>query len=231
MTTSKERLMAAIHRGKPDRLPVSVHQWQEYHLKYYLNGIDALSAFKKFGLDAKICITDSRTTLLGKKLEDQNNTDKWIDEVKVVNNEPHKVVIKHIIHTPKDNLSYTIEENEKTTWIIEKPIKRFEDVELIKYMPVPKLDKKEVSKAYDFVGDSGILGGCIWGDQAGCWQRACIYYGIEEMIYTAIDNPDWVHCFLNILLEKKLQYIYESLNGTKFDLVETDGGDASSTVI
>ena len=50
----KERLMTALHKGKPDRLPISVHQWQAYHLKYYLNGISALEAFQKFGMDAQI---------------------------------------------------------------------------------------------------------------------------------------------------------------------------------
>jgi hypothetical protein len=51
---SKERLMTALHKGKPDRLPISVHQWQAYHLKYFLNGISALEAFQKFGMDAQI---------------------------------------------------------------------------------------------------------------------------------------------------------------------------------
>jgi uroporphyrinogen-III decarboxylase len=51
---SKERIMTALHKGKPDRLPISVHQWQDYHLNYYLNGISALQAFQKFGMDAQI---------------------------------------------------------------------------------------------------------------------------------------------------------------------------------
>ena len=34
--TSKERLLTALAGGKPDRLPVSVHQWQGYHLDEYL---------------------------------------------------------------------------------------------------------------------------------------------------------------------------------------------------
>ena len=38
---SKERMMIALHRGKPDRLPVSVHQWQKYHLDVYLNELSA----------------------------------------------------------------------------------------------------------------------------------------------------------------------------------------------
>lgn len=29
---SKERLILALRREKPDRLPVTVHQWQQYHL-------------------------------------------------------------------------------------------------------------------------------------------------------------------------------------------------------
>ncbi len=38
--TSKERMLCALDRGKPDRLPFSVHQWQGYHLDKYLGGID-----------------------------------------------------------------------------------------------------------------------------------------------------------------------------------------------
>lgn len=228
---SKERLITALHKEKPDRLPVTVHQWQEYHLKYYLDGIDALSAFEKFGLDASIQFVDLRTGLTHIHPEHPNNSNEWFDEVKVINDDLQKTVIKHIIHTHKGNLSYKTEGNEKTIWMVEYPIKKLEDVELLKYMPVPKLDKEEIIEIYDSIGDAGVLRGYIWGDQAGCWQNACCLYGTLNMIYAAIDNPDWVHYFLNILLEKKLQYIYESLDGAKFDLIETGGGDASSTVI
>jgi uroporphyrinogen-III decarboxylase len=53
---------------------------------------------------------------------------------------------------------------------------------------------------------------------------------INELILRTFDKPDWVHELLRILLEKKLQFI-ESMKGAKFDLVETGGGAASSTVI
>jgi len=52
--TSKERMLCAIEGGKPDRLPVSVHQWQPYHLDKYLDGISDIEAFEKFGMDAQI---------------------------------------------------------------------------------------------------------------------------------------------------------------------------------
>ena len=229
--TSKERLMTAIHMSTPDRLPVTIHQWQEYHLKYYLHGIDALAAFEMFNLDAEVQYFDTESTLTVKKLECQNNTKQWVDEINILNNSSQMRIVKHTVRTPKGELCYKTESNEKTTWMVENPIKNFEDVEMLKYMPVPRINKKEISKNYDLIGDDGIYRGYIWGDQAGCWQQACVYYGTEKMIYVAMDNPDWVHYFLSILLEKKLQYIHESFDGIKFDIVETGGGDASSTVI
>lgn len=52
--TSKERMLRALALGKPDRLPATVHQWQQLHLDTYLGGIDALVARQACGLDASI---------------------------------------------------------------------------------------------------------------------------------------------------------------------------------
>ena len=52
--TSKERMLRAIRREKPDRLPVTIHQWQQYHLDHCMGGVDALEAFKATGMDAAI---------------------------------------------------------------------------------------------------------------------------------------------------------------------------------
>ena len=51
---SKVRMLCAINGEKPDRLPVTVHQLQGYHLDTYMNGIGPLEAFKKVGMDAAI---------------------------------------------------------------------------------------------------------------------------------------------------------------------------------
>ena len=54
VVTSKERMLRALAREKPDRLPATVHQWQKYHLDTYLGGATDLEAFGRFGLDASI---------------------------------------------------------------------------------------------------------------------------------------------------------------------------------
>jgi uroporphyrinogen decarboxylase len=89
---------------------------------------------------------------------------------------------------------------------------------------------KPIAVRYDEVGDAGILRGFVWGDQAGCWQHAACLMDITELIYAAMDRPAWVHELLGVLLDKKLRFI-ESMKGAKFDLVETGGGSASSTLI
>ncbi len=229
---SKERLMTALEKGTPDRLPVSVHQWQSFHLKYYMDNIDDVSAFKRCGLDAIVQYFEAMGQFwIPGKVQSQRYSDEWIDEVEIVKDDINQMVIHHTIYTPEGNLTYKTEGNEKTTWITEFLIKNKEDIQLLKYMPVPKLDKQAIEREYDRVGDSGILKGFVWGDQAGCWQQACCLYDTLPMIYAAHDDPAWVHEFLNILLDKKIQFIYESLKGAKFDLIETGGGASSSTVI
>jgi uroporphyrinogen-III decarboxylase len=128
-------------------------------------------------------------------------------------------------------LTYKTAADRKTTWITEYLIKQDEDIELIgKYMPVPALDPEPIRALHDELGDRGILRGFVWGDQAGCWQHACCLMDVNDLIYRSIDEPDWVHRLLSILLEKKLRFV-ETMAGARFDLVETGGGAASSTVI
>ena len=231
--TSKERMMLALNREKPDRLPVTIHQWQQWHLDNYMDGMDALSAFKATEMDAAIqyfemmgqfWIPDAEKHIV--------ETPEWREEIEILNSDPNDKLLHHTITTPEGKLTYKTGGNLKTTWITEYLIKKHEDIDLIeKYMPVAKLNKDNVAKAYDDLGDFGILRGFVWGDQAGCWQHACCLRDAQKLIIETFDNPNWVHRLLRILLDKKLRFIEESLAGAKFDLIETGGGAGSDTLI
>ena len=231
--TSKERIMCAIRREKPDRLPVTVHQWQQYHLDRYMGGMDPLSAFRATGMDAAIqyfeamgqfWIPDAEKYLV--------STPQWRDEIEVLKDDPEDKVLHHTIHTPEGVLTYKTGGNQATTWILDYLIKRHEDIELFrKYMPVASVERGQITAAYDAVGDAGVLRGFVWGDQAGCWQHACCLMEPQALIMECLENPDWVHSLLRILCDKKLQFIEQSLRGATFDLIETGGGSASDTVI
>ena len=229
---SKERLLTALRGEKPDRLPATVHQWQGYHLDKYLNGISDLEAFQEVGLDAQIQYFEEMAQFW---LVDADfarlNKPSWRDEPEIINNNPSNRVVHHRIFTPGGELTFKTAGNRKTTWITEYLIKREDDIGIIeKYMPVPALTLKPIADLYDTIGDRGILRGFVWGDQAGCWQHAACLMDVNDLILATFDKPGWVKELLQILLEKKLQFI-ESMEGARFDLIETGGGSASSTLI
>ncbi len=231
--TPKERLLRALAREKPDRLPATLHQWQQYHLDTQLGGLDALDAFKFCGLDASIQYFEAMGQFWIPNAERYLvSTPDWREEVEVVQDDPDDKLLRHRITTPGGVLTYQTGGNRMTTWITEYLIKRPEDVELIeKYLPVARLNPRAIAAAYDRIGDAGILRGFVWGDQAGCWQHACCLMSEEQLILECLDHPDWVHRLLRTLLERKLRFIEESLTGAKFDLIETGGGAGSDTVI
>jgi len=231
--TSKERMLRALALEKPDRLPVTVHQWQQHHLEHYMGGVDALEAFRICGMDAQIQYFEAMGQFWIPNAEKYvTSTPTWREEITVIKDDPNDKLLDHTIYTPEGVLTYKTGGNRITTWILDYLIKKHEDVELIaKYMPIGKLDKGAIRTEYDRIGDSGILRGFVWGDQAGCWQHACCLMSEQELILEAMDNPDWVHRLLKCLLDKKLQFIEESLTGANFDLVETGGGASSDTVI
>ncbi len=233
LMTSKERLLLALHREKPDRLPVTIHQWQQYHLDTYMGGVDALTAFKQLGMDAAIQYFEAMGQFWIPDAEKYIvQTPEWQETIDVVRDDPRDKLLHHTIATPEGTLTYKTAGNLTTTWITEYLIKRHEDIDLVdKYMPIAKLDHRKIAETYDAIGDAGILRGFVWGDQAGCWQHACCLIDVQQLILETFDNPDWVHRFMQILLNKKLRFIEESLRGAKFDLIETGGGAASDTVI
>ena len=230
---SKERIMLALRREKPDRLPVTIHQWQAYHLKNFMDGMTDIEAFRATGMDAAVQIFDATGVYCTSDPADlaRWSTKEWQCSMEILDNNPENYVVRHTIATPEGNLTYVTGANPKTTWITEHMIKHDEDIYLLKkYMPVPTPDLKHVEKVYGELGDDGIVRGYVWGDQAGAWQHAACLLDPTELIMATFDKPDWVHELLKILMEKKLQFI-EKLKGAKFDLVETGGGAASSTLI
>lgn len=231
--TSKERMLRALALEKPDRLPVTIHQWQTYHLDTYLGGMDALEAFRVCGLDASIQYFEAMGQFwLPQATANTLATPEWREELQVERDDPDDRRVNHTIDTPGGRLTYKTGGNRTTTWITEYLIKQPEDLEMVeKYLPVATLDRKAVAGEYDRVGDAGILRGFVWGDQAGCWQHACCLVPEEQLILECHDHPDWVHRLLRALLDRKLRFIEDSLAGAKFDLIETGGGAGSDTVI
>lgn len=223
--TPRERLLTVLKKkGTPDRVPATVHQWQAYHLREIMGVADEIDAFRMTGLDA--VVYPSWHYLF------EHESDDWRVTTKRVDKEDGEYTFTREIVTPEGTLTEKGAGNPYTATETEHLVKNPEDIYLIKkYWPVPVFDKEEIVLRKKALGEDGIMRTYTNGPQGSPWQDACVFCGTEQMIYHAFDRPDWVHEFLEILYEKKVEFYRKNLAPGLFEMIETGGGAASNTVI
>jgi len=244
--TSKERFLKALSRNKPDRLPVTTHHVLPYFLKTYMNGVSCQDFFDRFGLDPIHWVVAHKPDPARREYVDPEQgelsfleapricSDNWQIRTTHLPDREYRAIRYEFI-TPEKTLSMVLKSDEHTTWVTERMIKEKSDIDIFaEYAAIPVCDVEGVNKEADSFGERGMIRGLIPGfdvyGQAGCWQDAAILYGIKELILDTFDDPEWVHSFLKVLMERKKHFI-QSMEGAKYDLIEHGGGDASSTVI
>jgi uroporphyrinogen-III decarboxylase len=234
--TSKERLLTAINRGVPDRLPVTTHHLMTSFLDSYMDGIFNDEFFDYFNMDAIHWIVPFRSEPDKITVNEDGHAvnDEWRVEKEELPHSQYKTV-RYTIITPGGELTAVLQSNEHTGWLKEHPIKEKSDIDLLgNFMPAPICDIDAVNQAAEAIGERGLVRGHIPGfdifGQPGCWQDAACLVGIQSLIMDTFDDPEWVHTLLKILLERKKSYI-QTLTGARYDILELGGGDASTTVI
>jgi uroporphyrinogen decarboxylase len=243
---SRQRLLTALNRKQPDRLPVTTHHVMDYFLRKYVGGASSREFFDRFGLDAICWVVAHRPDLDAGEYFDplqgqpgflearRITTNAWQVIAEDIPNQPYPTTRFRFI-TPKGELSMTLQSNEYTAWVSERLIKDKPDIELLaEYVPAPKCDVEAVNREATAFGDRGLVRGhiCCFDvfGQPGCWQDAACLVGIQKLIMATYDDPQWVHELLGILQRRKMTFV-RSLRGAAYDLLELGGGDASSTVI
>lgn len=244
--TSRQRLLTALHRGIPDRLPVTTHHVLPYYLDKYMNGRPCRDFFDDFGFDAILWAVaykadaskghycDPTQSELGFLEGRRILSDTWRIVEEAIPGTQNKTTRFRFI-TPQKELSMVVQFTPQTAWVLEPLIKDKRDIDIIaEYATAPLCDVEQVNKAAAQWGERGIVRGhicCfeIFG-QPGCWQDAACLYGIQNLIMATYQDPKWVHELLRVVQARKKTYI-ESMKGAKFDVLELGGGDASSSVI
>ena len=244
--TSKQRLIAALDRKVPDRLPVTTHHLMESFLRNTMGGLSEDEFFTTYGLDPIRWVVAHRPDEARGEFFDPDQGEVGFLEARRVQSEDWRVVREEIpgkalptsrfrFVTPKGELTMTTQSNEHTSWVLEHLVKQPEDINLIgAYGTHPLCDVEAINKAAADYGQRGLVRGHIccfdvYG-QPGCWQDAACLVGIEDLIMATYDDPAWVHALLGILQRRKLAFA-DSLKGAAYDVIELGGGDASSTVI
>jgi uroporphyrinogen decarboxylase len=243
--TAKERFLLALTRKQPDRLPVTTHHLMPFFLNTAMKGISNDEFFDLLGLDPIRWIVAFAPDRSRGEYEDPDHEPGYLEPRRIVSDswrirteqlpDSQYRTVRYRIITPAKTLTSVLQSNDYTTWVAERLIKEKRDIEIIaRYGVAPRCDAPAICREAATYGQRGLLRGQIASfeiyGQPGCWQDAACLYGIEDLIYAAIDDPDWVHEFLNILLDRKKVFV-RSLRGVPYDLIEHGGGDASSTVI
>lgn len=244
--TSKERMLTALTRGAPDRLPVTTHHLMRYFLDTYMGGMSEQEFFDYFGMDAITWVVPHRPDLAkGEFYDPLHSTPGFLESRRIASTgwrvetedvpDPRYQTTRYRFVTPKGELTMTLQSNEHTSWLGEHLIKEKDDIDLIgEYVTAPKSDVEAVNRAAEAFGARGLVRGHIccfdvYG-QPGTWQDACCLVGTQRLIMETFDDPGWVHELLNILHRRKKTFV-QSLQGARYDLLELGGGDASTTVI
>ena len=110
---SRERLLRAMNREAPDRLPATVHSWMDYFLKRYMGGVDQYEAYEITGLDMVIYEAVYKGGIEGGMFwtdGDMMQTDSWRVERKSAGRGRSDI----LIHTPEKTLPMKVESNEQT---------------------------------------------------------------------------------------------------------------------
>ena len=222
--TGKERLLTAIKGGRPDRMPISTQMWHPHHLRTVMGGMGEVEAYLHVGFDVMA---------EPYQVEQLAASPDWIEHREVIADSPNGKTIRISIETLKGRLTHTLFESNITAYTTEHLIKTERDAELfLQYYPSKTIDKQQLSKVYDLVGDHGIVRGLVpWCVQPGPWQEFCELVGMEKAIFWTLDDPQFVHHFLDRMTQYKVDNIHKQLSGAKFDLFENGGAAASSNVI
>jgi uroporphyrinogen decarboxylase len=244
--TSRQRLLTALDRGVPDRLPVTTHHLMPWFLQHCLGGLSPAGFFDRFGLDAIDWVFAHRPEPSeGARLDPDQGEIGYLDVPRLVSDDwrvtPEPVsgrrhpTTRYRITTPGGELTTVLEHAPQTDWVVERLIKQPREVNLIaRWAPAPRCDIERVHRHALALGERGIVRGAIPGfeiyGQPGCWQDAAVLVGIQELILATFDDPAWVHTLLGVLQERKLRWLASSA-GASYDLLELGGGDASTTVI
>ncbi len=225
--TSRERMLIALNNGRPDRLPCQVHGWMDYYLNKYLGGMDWWQAYEKFDMDYAIYVSPNYSY-------SKKDLANWqIKKTELGTDEDGNHLWAETISTPKGELNHKGAWNEITEWTTDYIIKDKKDFELWnEFYPVPtNIDFSEIQDVKNRLGDKGIIRSHPFSPGQGSpWQSFCTLFDTEKAIFMAIDEPDYLHHILDGIFRKTLK-VTEMWENSPADMVETDGGAGSSTVI
>jgi len=145
LMTSRQRLLAALDRKVPDRLPVTNHFVMPHFLNKYMDGISEEKFWTITGLDPILWTISHRPDPSKGEYFDPGQTeigflesrriasDDWRIEA-IPLPDPTYTSTRYNFVTPGGTLSMVLQANDYTAWVAEHLIKEKKDIEILEAM-------------------------------------------------------------------------------------------------
>ena len=111
---------------------------------------------------------------------------------------------RRTITTPGGRLTYVYRIENYSGWMLEHPLKRPEDIELLQYLPDPtQMDLSRLRAMVEKVGDRAFFTHAV----TGIWHEAAKLRNIVTLSLDLYDRPEWVKSLLALLAEYKVKEV------------------------
>jgi uroporphyrinogen-III decarboxylase len=236
--TSRERILKALKREKPDMVPSTIMDPQPQFSEKYLEGRNQLETLIYFSLDPICFFSDLyvQPTFLdvltygmeiGKKKVVRELSPQWVETEEVVEDHGDWRLLRQRVDTPVGHLERFAKAVHETVWIKTCFIKSEKDIELFSYAPDPAANGKAIREEAATYRKKGISRGYVTNP----WQDIMTgIRDIHQLLIDCYDRPGWVRELMEKLLKRKLHWI-DTLPAGCVDLMEIGGGPSGTSLI
>jgi len=202
--TSRERLLKVFRGDRPDRVPISLYEFDGYY-DSWIHKYPEYEEILNYAKDKtdKLCVwtPESEGSILfyGQIPQEDVETSSW--------QEKKSLYTKTVIKTPRGELSCLNRQDEgiHTAWTIEYLCKAEDDVEKLfslGYLPwKPSIDS--FFKKKQEVKESGI----VMGDIPDALCLTVELFGFSKFLILYADNPCLVFCLMDFFQERLYNYL------------------------
>jgi uroporphyrinogen-III decarboxylase len=235
---SRERILAALRRERPDRVPATIMDPQPQYSEKYLDGRNQLETILHFDLDP-ICffqnLYENPTFFdvltygmdLGSTRMVREIAPEWREVEEVVEGHGTWSLIRQRVETPKGALERYVKADRETVWIQTDFIDGPGDIDLLHYAPLPRANAGAIEREAAVYQKHGISRGYVTNP----WQdMATGIRDVNTLLLDCYDRPEWVRELSGILLARKLHWI-DSLPEGCIDLMEVGGGPSGTSLV
>jgi uroporphyrinogen-III decarboxylase len=235
---SRDRLLTALRRQEPDAVPATIMDPQPQFSEKYLEGRNQLETILYFDLDPICFFSNLHTDAtfldvltygieMGKEHLVREISPEWREIEELIEDHGTWCLIRQIVETPKGSLKRIVKAERETVWILEDFLKDTDDIDKLRYAPLPSADTDSIRSEALTYREHGISRGYVTNP----WQD--IVTGLRNvnlLLLDCYDRPSWVHELMHLLLCRKLHWI-TTLPEHSVDLMEVGGGPSGTSLV